>query len=597
VRSRAARFGAVLVVAIALGSSAPARGDPGLAFATYLGGSGYDSISAIAVDGAGNTYVAGDTYSEDFPTTPGAFQPDLEEGLNGVGFLTKFDPAGNLVYSTYLALAYRTHISGVAVDSAGDAYVSGWGANPDYVSGLVVKVNPQGSALLYATGISGGEGYGAFPSAIAVDGQGSAYVTGYTGNPDFPTTPGAFDESFSGPYFDGFVVKLAPGGAFAYSTLLGGDGDDIPGAIAVDDAGAAYVTGTTEATDFPHTIGPAFGGNDTFLTRLDPSGSSLGYSTSLGALAVSDVAADDQGSAYLAGSAAGDAFVAKRTPDGAGYAYMTSLGGSGDDVARSIDLGPGDQPTISGGTASADFPTTPGAFDTTFNGATDAFATVLDATGSAFRYSTFLGGSGDESVFYEVPMLAVDGAGNPSLAGLTHSADFPITPGAFDTTDDGDGQFVARLILGESPGGLCSQPGAMRGAGQITGTPGDDVICGSPGSDDIDGRGGDDTILGNAGSDTIAGGAGADTVQGGRGADTVGGQAGNDDLDGGRGRDAVRGGDGDDVVRGSDGNDTLNGGAGADLLKGGAGFDVCDGGEDVDRGQDCERYVRVELFG
>jgi hypothetical protein len=265
---------------------------------------------------------------------------------------------------------------------------------------FVTKLNPSGSALLYATYLGGTEFEEGF--AIAVDPIGNAYVTGLTASADFPTTPGAFDTTFNGSNGNVFVTKINPtGSAMVYSTHL--DGEFGLG-IAVDSAGNAYVTGDTFSPTFPTTAG-AFdttynGGGDAFVTKLDPSGSTLVYSTYLGGSSFErghGIAVDSAGSAYVTG-------------------FVTSL----------------------------DFPTTPGAFDTTFNGVHDAFVAKLDPSGSALVYSTYLGGS-DQDIAWGI---AIDSAGNAYVTGETRSPNFPTTPAAFDTELTGlQDAFVAKLGL------------------------------------------------------------------------------------------------------------------------------------------------------
>jgi hypothetical protein len=350
--------------------------------------------------------VTGYTRSSDFPTTPGAF----DTSFNGE-----------------------------------------WDA-------FVVKLNPNGSSLVYGTFIggsgpdSGGE--------IAIDGGGNAYVTGGTHSSDFPTTPGAFDRSYNGDY-DVFVVKLNPNGSsLSYGTFIGGSDDDFGLGIAVDGGGNAYVTGFTESSDFPTTSG-AFdrsinGYRDAFVVKLSQSGSSLSYGTFLGGEIGSldygwAIAVDDEGYAYVTGltyssdfpttsgafdtsfNGEWDAFVVKLNPNGSSLVYGTFIGGSDDDYGSDIAVDGGGNAYVSGGTYSSDFPTTPGAFDTSFNDGEDAFVVKLDPNGSSLVYGTFIGGSdwdwGDG--------IAVDGEGNAYVTGRTESSDFPTTPGAFDRSFNG----------------------------------------------------------------------------------------------------------------------------------------------------------------
>jgi len=267
--------------------------------------------------------------------------------------------------------------------------------------------NPQSSDLLYATFLGGSSAeYG---HGIAVDGSGVTYVTGTTDSSDFPTTPGAFDTTFNGGYEDAFVVKLnAAGSALAYATFLGGSSADYGGGIAVDGSGAAYVSGTAGSSDFPTTPGA-------FDTTYNG-----GYE---------------------------DAFVVKLNAAGSALAYATFLGGSSEEYGHGIAVDGTGAAYVTGGTSSSDFPTTPGAFDTTYNGNWDAFVVKLNAAGSALAYAIFLGGNNGESG----SGIAVDESGAAYVTGTTYSSDFPATPGAFDTTCDctySADAFVVKLAVG-----------------------------------------------------------------------------------------------------------------------------------------------------
>ena len=307
--------------------------------------------------------------------------------------------------------------------------------------------------------------------AIAVDGQGSAYLTGWTSSTDLPTTPGAFDASANGGD-DAFVAKLSPdGGQMLYSTYLGGSGLDHATGIAVDAAGNAYVTGYTTSADFPTTVGALSrslgGGWSAFITKLGPSGGALEYSTFLGGNGTTygeSLAIDGSGNAYVTGITLatdfpvtpgafqgtadrnlGAAFVAKLTPSGGALGYATYLGGAGEDWGDSIAVDATGRAFVAGHTTATDFPVTPGAFDTTYNdngNFGDVFVAKFTASGDGLVYSTFLGGSqGETSV-----RVAVDPVGNAYLAGTTDSSDFPVTPGAHDTTYGGGiDAFVTKL--------------------------------------------------------------------------------------------------------------------------------------------------------
>jgi hypothetical protein len=242
---------------------------------------------------------------------------------------------------------------------------------------------------------------------IAVDDAGQAVVTGYTESSDFPTTPGAFDTSYNGSDRDrdAFVVKLNPAGSgLSYGTFLGGDRWDIAYSVAVDGASSAHVTGSTSSNNFPTTPG-------VFQT-----------------------------SCY--GAPWSDAFVVKLNPSGSGLDYATCLGGARGDGGSDISLDGGGNAYVTGGTGSNNFPTTPGAFDTSLGGYTDAFVVKLNSVGSGLDYATLLGG-GDED---HGSGIAVDGAGGAYVMGATDSVDFPVTAGAFDTSHNGVSDvFVIKL--------------------------------------------------------------------------------------------------------------------------------------------------------
>jgi hypothetical protein len=469
--------------------------DPVLVYATYLGGGGEDAPIAIAVDGTGAAYVVGFTRSADFPATSGAFDA-TRSACYGDVFVTKMDPAGTaVVYSTYLGgtrgsgEACTSLGFGIDVDDSGAAYVTGATLATDFpttpgaydvsingpANAFVTKIDPTGSALAYSTFLGGG--FLDIGNAIAVDATGAAYVVGEAQSSNFPTTPGAFSRVWDGPP-SGFVTKIAPGGAaLAYSTFLGGFVTS-PQAIAVDAAGAAYVAGMTTTSEFPVTPG-AFdtthnGGDGGFVTKLDPAGAALVYSTHLGRITCVflvrclGLAADGSGSAYVVGATASpafpttpgafdttfsggplDAFVTRLNPSGAALIYSTFLGGSSPDGATAIALDASGAAHVAGWTVSTDFPVTATAIDPTFNGGTyrgDAFAATLDPAGTTLAHATYLGGTDEDAA----TTLALDASGFAYVAGLTRSTDFPVTPAAFDTTYGsepdpiGDG-FVVRL--------------------------------------------------------------------------------------------------------------------------------------------------------
>jgi len=396
----------------------------GIVYSTYLGGSYQDVGGGIEIDGSGNAHVAGQTESSDFPTTAGAF----DTSFNGPhdAFVAKLNASGSaLIYSTYLGGAGTDTFGALAVDAVGSAYVTGYSTHSNFPTtagafdtsfnggggdAYVAKLNASGSALVYSTYVGGASAF-ENGTGIAVDGPGSAYLGGYTDSPDFPTTAGAFDTSHNGGT-DAFVSKLnASGSGLAYSTYLGGAAGETGQAIAVDLAASAYLAGTTTSAGFPTTVG-AFdtshnGSNDVFVSKLNASGSALAYSTHLGGTSTdyagSGIALDGSGSAYVAGQTASsdfptsagafdmsyngsdDGFVSKLDASGSGIAYSTYLGGAQADVATGVTVDGSGSAYVTGQTDSSGFPTTAGAFDTSFNGGAgggagpgDAFVTKFD---------------------------------------------------------------------------------------------------------------------------------------------------------------------------------------------------------------------------
>jgi hypothetical protein len=302
----------------AMQAKLPSRGGQGSSFvtklspdgrhvvwSTYLGGRGGSYAQAIAVDRSGAAYVAGMSYPEGMPTTPGAFQPE-DVGISEAGFVAKLAPDGRrLLYSTYLGGTEESggNIGSIAVDGSGHAYVTGYTGGEGFPVtpgaaqgpeegvfgdpiGFVTKLNSTGSGLLYST-LLGGNGW-TTPGGIAIDKNGNAYVAGDTSSQDFPVTDGAFQKADKDdPEFkSAFVTKLNPTGTkFLYSTYLGGTLSDEAKAITVDKAGDAYVTGDA-GPKFPTTPG-AFqrkpkGFTTAFLSVLSPDGSRLLHSTLFG---------------------------------------------------------------------------------------------------------------------------------------------------------------------------------------------------------------------------------------------------------------------------------------------------------------------------
>jgi beta-propeller repeat-containing protein len=381
---------------------------PGILWSSYLGGSDFDTGDAIAVDSTGNVYVVGSTHSSDFPT-PGGFDTTFGGGVGANdAYVAKVNAAGSsLDWSSFLGGSKGDAADAVAVDSAGNVYVTGGTHSSDFPTmggfdtthgggglydAFVTKVNAAGSSLAWSSFLGGsdsdqGEG-------IAVDSAGNVYVAGSTDSTNFPMV-GAFDTTYDGFWSEGFVTKVnAAGSSLAWSSYLGGSYDDSAHGLAIDSARNVYVAGHTESSDFP-----ILGGFDTTY-----------------------------------GGLAGDAFVTKVNAAGSSLAWSSFLGGSNRDDGQAVALDLAGDVYVTGKTLSTDFPT-PNGFGTDYGGpGGDAFVSKVSGAGSSLIWSSYLGGSSEDEGFG----IGVDAAGHVYVTGDTYSTDFP-TPGGFDTVYGGTG--------------------------------------------------------------------------------------------------------------------------------------------------------------
>lgn len=372
--------------------------DPVLIYSTYLGGVGGDAANGIAVDSAGEVFVTGTTGSYNFPTT-----------------------------------------------SAGQASYAGDG------DAFVVKLTAAGTGVIYSTYLGGGAADTG--TSIAIDASGDAYIAGKTASPDFPTTVGAFQTVYGGAG-DGFITKLNPAGTtLLYSSFVGGSSADAVQAVGVDAAGNAYLTGSTQSSDFP-TVNPLQIGNDgcsivngitactsdAFVVKVAPNGASMVYSTYLGGSDADigeGIAVDSSGNVYIAGytystnfptqnafqssnRGGTDAFITELNPAGTGLVFSTYFGGTGLDRALSLALDATGAIYIAGDSKSSDFPTSVNAFQPTYKGQGDAFVTKFTPGATSLVFSTLLGGTGTD----QATAIALDGSGNAFVTGFTDSSDF-----------------------------------------------------------------------------------------------------------------------------------------------------------------------------
>jgi len=442
---------------------------------TYLGGRRDEMATSIAVDSSGNVYLAGFTSSSDFPVTAGVLQHAYGGGggnsckVFGDAFVTKLNSSGTqLIYSTYLGGSLDDGASAIAVDAAGNAYITGAtistnfptqgalqsathgsGGEPgtpdcngapfaDFGDAFVAKLNPTATALVFSTYLGGSQDDAGM--AIALDSSLNVYIAGATLSSDFPTTSGAFQTKYHGAdpqnvfqnSGDGFVAKLTNSGSLIYSTYLGGRGDDAIAAILVDKAGTVYLTGSTDSPDFPLTknaLQPRYGGF---------------YSLP-----------------FTIANNYGDAFVARLSQNGSALLYSTFLGGSSNDEGTGIAVDPSGLVYVTGATDSADFPVTANATQPKFAGDEndveadyrpfgDGFFAIIDMTSSSLVYGTFYGGTRDDGF----TALAMDNNGNVWLTGTTDSTDLKLTSNAAQNAfAGGPGISVDGMLVTFSPTG------------------------------------------------------------------------------------------------------------------------------------------------
>jgi uncharacterized delta-60 repeat protein len=458
--------------------------DPILA-STFIGGSGYEEAHSIALDSSGNVYVAGFTYSSDYPTTSGAYDNGSDV------FVSKLsNDLSNLLASTFIGGSSYEEAHSIALDSSGNVYVTGYTKSSDYPTTsyaydtsynggyadvFVSKLSNNLSSLLASTFI-GGRGHEVAYS-IALDSLGNVYVAGYTKSSNYPTTSDAYDTecgtdgACNGGYADVFVSKLSNDlSDLLASTFIGGGDYEEARSIALDSSGNVYVAGYTKSSNYPTTSdaydtecgtdGTCNGGYaDVFVSKLSNNLRSLLASTFIGGRGPEvaySIALDSSGNVYVTGytessdypttsgaydrqcgtdgtcnGGYADVFVSKLSNNLSDLLASTFIGGGGKEVAYSIALDSSGNVYVAGYTKSSNYPTTSGAYDTSYNGGdADVFVSKLSNNLSDLLASTFIGGSGEEVAY----SIALDSSGNVYVAGYTASSDYPTTSGAYDTS-------------------------------------------------------------------------------------------------------------------------------------------------------------------
>jgi hypothetical protein len=587
-----------------------------LVYAGYIGGSGLDDVGrGIAVDGAGNAYITGSASSDEttfpdgdgFGPVPGPDQ--THNGSSADAFVAKVNPSGTaLVYAGYIGGSGGDAGRDIAVDAMGNAYVTGFTdstgagfpdgdgfgtlAGPDltynggFFDGFVAKVNAAGTALDYAGYIGGSDTDDG--SGIQIDDAGNAYVTGKTASAHTSFPDGDGFGALGGPDVthnglqDAYVAKVNPTGTgLIYAGYIGGSGDDGGSSLDVDAGGNVYLSGSAASTQTTFPDGDGFGSlegpdltynggfSDAFVAKVNASGTTLAYAGYVGGSGSdgASVSVDGAGNAYLAGATAStettfpdgdgfgtlggpdltyngglsDAFVAKVNATGTALTYAGYVGGSAYDSGLGIALDGRGSAYLTGWTSSTEttFPDgdgfgSLGAPDPSYNGGFfDAFVAAVNEEGTALRWAGFIGGDAEDLG----ADIAVGDDGSVSVTGHTESTEttfpdgdgFGSLAGIDQTHNGGDFDvFVAKLadVPPPSPsvqvcaGMIATVIGTSAGE-TLTGTSGPDVIVGLGGDDQIDGGAGDDRICAGDGNDAVTGGVGNDTLDGEAGTDRV----------------------------------------------------------------------------
>lgn len=451
--------------------------DVQIEWATYLGGTEGEYLTALTVDGEKRVFVTGETRSADFPSTPGSFDVDWNGGFGTEptdAFVASLEADGStLRFATFLGGSSNERTESIAISSWDSIVVAGTTASLDYPTtpgsykpssttgdGFISGLSPDGSALLFSTYLGGSKGEELRDLAIAPDGR--LMVCGGTTSADFPTTPGTFDSTFSSTQtiiHDAFLAVLdASASQLLYGTYLGGSSDDRAMGVALLPSGEVAVTGRTGSPEFPSTPG-AFDtvktGAEGYVFVLDLDTSQPRYSTFLGTCVPEKIRSHSDSSVVVVGNTnhtdfgfpgfpatagafdttyagSDDGFVLKLDPAGSTLDYGTFLGGVDSEYVRDLVLDSAGRATIVGATRSSDFPTTAGAWQTTKTFGPDLFVTRLDADGSRLLYSTFWGGPAGEAICDVA--VALDETLAASVGGASDGL-FPVTPGSYDPTE------------------------------------------------------------------------------------------------------------------------------------------------------------------
>jgi hypothetical protein len=465
-----------------------------MSFSTLLGGNQHDWIGDVCVDEMGNIYTVGTTFSRQFPITEGKLTDRYAGGASD-GFIAKFSPSGELLFSTLLGGNGIDQCTQITLDPSGYIYVAGVTLSRNFPTTLnaydrtyngdvdifLTKINPECDTIIFSTYLGGTEQD--HHPMIKIDTSGYIYISGPTRSSNFPITANAYDNSYNGTdlngyYGDIFITKLDHDGEhILYSSFIGGERDESVFGIDVDPNGIVYLAGITQSTNFPlsHQIfresyhGDRSSSNDAFLLAMDCIEPALKISTILGGSGdekLDAISLDASGNIFIAGKTSSidfpttpgafneyhngddDLFVLKLNKSGTELIYGTYVGGKNGEGRCDLAINACGYAFVAGGTSSDNFPVTPEVIDTTINGGDGQFAFqdvvffILNPSGTDLLYSTFLGGTGDDNVF----SFQLDKEGAACIGGLTTSSDFPTTAEAFDSTYNGQRDaFLLRL--------------------------------------------------------------------------------------------------------------------------------------------------------
>ena len=482
--------------------------DPTLTFLSRIGGNGEDNATAVAVDASGNVYLTGQTYSSNFPT-----QNPFSNGSPGNGFVSKFSPAGDLIFSTYIGGQSPDSPSGIALDATGAIYITGSTSSPNYPATpgalnfgagsqwtFFTKFSPDGSKLIYSGTI--GRAYSeTLAYGIALDRSGRAFIVGFTTAADFPSTTNAIQKGVVEVDGDAFLIVLNSNATrIDYGTVFGGNSRDEARAVAVGADGAAWIAGDTSSTNFPTTSVPfgyqtAYGGGDydAFVIKIDPAQSpKIPYSTYLGSNgsdAALGIALDPSGNPVVTGTTSSrnfptvraaqsafgggtyDAFVTKLNPGGRSsdlpVIFSTFLGGSGDDRGRGVAIDATGRTFVTGYTNSSNFRVTSDALPSkSQSGDLNGYLSILDSSGLNFSYSTLIAGSSDDVA--RAVAVSPDGS-YLAVVGQSSSSDLPVTARALRSNYSFDGHAFLALFGQPAISNSIQLKSVLNGASYVNG--------------------------------------------------------------------------------------------------------------------------------